>query len=65
MTSSSFPPDECRLSHDISIDARMFAYHAIYRAQIEHGDKLPWREEQRIFHKAIHDYESQHPGKIA
>jgi hypothetical protein len=47
------------------MDARQAAYIAIYRAQMEYGDKLPWREEREVFHKTIHEYTLKHPGKIS
>jgi hypothetical protein len=64
MTTSNFPPEDCRLTHDITPEARQYAYIRIYRAQMDHGDKLPWEQERDLFHLAIHEYESLHPGKI-
>jgi hypothetical protein len=55
----------CGISHDISTDARQAAYTAVYRAQMDYGDRLPWQEEREIFHKAIHEYTLKHPGKIS
>jgi hypothetical protein len=54
----------CGDTHDISSDARMAAYTAIYRAQVHLGDKLPWREERELFHKTIHEYYFPSRGKI-
>jgi hypothetical protein len=59
------PSEECRLTHDITSDSRQYAYDAVYRAQKDYGDKLPWQMERDIFHEALHEYESKNPGKIA
>jgi hypothetical protein len=55
----------CNESHEITSDATQAAYTAIYRAQKDYGDKLPWREEREVFHKAVHEYTLKHPGKIS
>lgn len=57
--------EECRLTHDITSDSRQYAYNAVYRAQMDYGDKLPWQMERDIFHEALHKYESENPDKIA
>lgn len=64
MTSNQPPCEECRLTHDISAGARQYAYTKIYRAQMDYGDRLPWRDERKLFHEAIHEYEDKNPGKI-
>ena len=66
MTSNSEQqPEECRLTHNITSDSRQYAYEEVYRAQSNHGGKLPWQIERDVFHNAIHEYESKNPGKIA
>jgi len=47
------------------MDIRQAAYTAIYRAQMDYGDKLPWREERELFHKVVHEYSANNPGKIS
>jgi len=65
MTSNNEPTESCRLTHNITPEARQYAYIRIYRAQMDYGDKLPWQEERDLFHLALHEYESENPGKIA
>ena len=55
----------CGLAHEFSMEARQAAYTAIYRAQMDYGDRLPWQEEREVFHKTIHEYTLKHPGKIS
>jgi hypothetical protein len=54
----------CSLPTELDPDARMQGYAAIYRAQSRLGDKLPWREERKVFHNAVHEYYAANPGKI-
>lgn len=54
----------CGEAHPLSAEVRMLGYTAIYRAQTRLGDKLPWREEREVFHKAIHEYYFPSRGKI-
>lgn len=62
--SNNEPTEECRLKHDVTPEARQYAYAKIYRVQKDHGDKLPWEQERDLFHLAVHEYESKYPGKI-
>jgi hypothetical protein len=55
----------CSNQHELTIESRQLAYTAIYRAQMDYGDKLPWQEERLVFHKAVHEYTLKHPGKIS
>lgn len=55
----------CSGLHEFSVEARQLAYKAIYRIQIERGDKLPWQEERLVYHRVVHDYHVAHPGKIS
>jgi len=57
---------KCNRQHTHSLESRYHAYAALWRAQeAAKPGLLTWREESTIMWEAMHEYDSEHPGKIS